>query len=153
MDDVVYSTTVKEKDQEQIKEGRDKDVEGVYVRELILEGARWYKNSLEASRPREMFAPLPLLHVTAINKKKSGDDKSVYNCPVYKYAKRTDKYIIFRVNLNSETDPPSKWKLKGVALLCAKEWENQSLFDYSLNIYKDTYCIFILNKWIELLNL
>jgi hypothetical protein len=46
LDDVVYSTTVKEKDQEQIKEGRDKDVEGVYVRELILEGARWYKNSL-----------------------------------------------------------------------------------------------------------
>jgi dynein heavy chain len=68
-----------------------------------------------------MFAPLPLLHVTAINKKKSGDDKSVYNCPVYKYPKRTDKYLIFRVNLNSETDPPSKWKLKGVALLCAKE--------------------------------
>jgi hypothetical protein len=32
LDDVVYSTTVKEKDQEQIKEGRDKDVEGVYVR-------------------------------------------------------------------------------------------------------------------------
>ncbi len=81
-----------------------------------------------------MFAPLPLLHVTAINKKKSGDDKSVYNCPVYKYAKRTDKYLIFRVNLNSETDPPSKWKLKGVALLCAKEWECQSI-DYSLNIY------------------
>jgi|JI61114BRNA_FD_contig_51_2031946_length_770_multi_2_in_0_out_0_1 dynein heavy chain len=121
LDDVVYSTTVKEKDQEQIKEGRDKDVEGVYVRELILEGARWWKNSLESSRPREMFAPLPLLHVTAINKKKSGDDKSVYSCPVYKYAKRTDKYLIFRVNLNSETDPPSKWKLKGVALLCAKE--------------------------------
>ena len=32
LDDVVYSTTVKEKDQEQIKEGRDKDVEGVYIR-------------------------------------------------------------------------------------------------------------------------
>ncbi len=48
-----------------------------------------------------MFAPLPLLHVTAINKKKSGDDKSVYSCPVYKYAKRTDRYLIFRVNLNS----------------------------------------------------
>ena len=64
---------------------------------------------------------LKKVHVTAINKKKSGDDKSVYNCPVYKYPKRTDKYLIFRVNLNSETDPPSKWKLKGVALLCAKD--------------------------------
>jgi dynein heavy chain len=51
----------------------------------------------------------------------AGDDKSVYNCPVYKYAKRTDRYLIFRVNLNSETESPSKWKLKGVTLLCAKE--------------------------------
>lgn len=32
LDDVVYSTTVKEKDQDQIREGRDKDVEGVYIR-------------------------------------------------------------------------------------------------------------------------
>jgi len=58
--------------------------------------------------------------VTAINKKKA-DDKSQYNCPVYKYAKRTDKYLIFRVLLNTETEQPSKWKLKGVTLLCAKE--------------------------------
>jgi dynein heavy chain len=96
-------------------------VEGVYIRELYLEGARWHKNSLDASRPREIFSPLPLLHVTAINKKKPGDDKSVYSCPVYKYAKRTDKYLIFRVNLNTESELPSKWKLKGVTLLCAKE--------------------------------
>jgi hypothetical protein len=32
LDDVVYSTTVKEKDQDQIRDGRDKDVEGVYIR-------------------------------------------------------------------------------------------------------------------------
>lgn len=68
-----------------------------------------------------MFSMLPLLHVSAINKKKSGDDKSVYNCPVYKYAKRTDKYLIFRVNLNTESEPPSRWKLKGVALMCARD--------------------------------
>ena len=63
---------------------------------------------------------LPLLHVTAINKRKS-DDKSFYNCPVYKYAKRTDRYLIFRVLLNSDSEAPSKWKLKGVALLCARD--------------------------------
>ncbi len=71
--------------------------------------------------------------MTAINKKKPGDDKSVYNCPVYKYAKRTDKYLIFRVNLNSETETPSKWKLKGVTLLCAKEWSLYNLYIYLLN--------------------
>lgn len=32
LDDVIYSSTVKEKDQDQIREGRDKDVEGVYIR-------------------------------------------------------------------------------------------------------------------------
>ena len=46
LDDVVYQTTVKEKDQDQIRDGRDKDVEGVFLRELYLEGARWHKNSL-----------------------------------------------------------------------------------------------------------
>jgi dynein heavy chain, axonemal len=32
LDDVVYQSTVKEKDQDLIREGRDKDVEGVYIR-------------------------------------------------------------------------------------------------------------------------
>ncbi len=56
-----------------------------------------------------------------LTKKKSGDDKSVYNCPVYKYTKKAEKYLILRVNLNSETDPLSKWKPEGVALICAKD--------------------------------
>ena len=75
-----------------------------------------------------MFAPLPLLHVTAINKKKSGDDKSVYSCPVYKYAKRTDKYIIFRVNLNSETDKP----IKQIEIMIS---DGNSLFDSVAKIF------------------
>ena len=44
---------------------------------------------------------MPILYVTAINKKKGDNDKSnsLYNCPVYKYHRRTDKYLIFRVGL------------------------------------------------------
>lgn len=118
LDDVLYSTTVKEKEAEAIKEGKDKEVEGVYIRDLMLEGCRWFKNGLDESRPREMFAPLPILHVTAINKKKTGDDRNSYDCPVYKYPRRTDKYLIFRVKLPCEGDP-HMWKLRGVALLCA----------------------------------
>lgn len=52
-----------------------------------------------------MFSPLPILYVTAINKKKgSGNDRetSSYKCPVYKYPRRTDKYLVFRVDLNCE---------------------------------------------------
>jgi dynein heavy chain len=55
-----------------------------------------------------------------------------YFCPVYKYPKRNDRYLIFRVNLKCDVPggtnalskgvtPPMKWKLNGVALLCSKE--------------------------------
>ncbi len=121
LDDVVYSTAVKEKE---FLEGKDtRDIEGVYIRDLMLEGCRWSKNIIDDSKPREMFSALPLLFVTAINKKKA-DEKvpnNLFNCPVYKYPKRTDKYLIFRVNMPCEPNTPSKWKLRGVAMLCAIE--------------------------------
>lgn len=44
LDDVVYSATVKEKEQD-IKDGKV-EAEGVYIRELILEGARWQRVAL-----------------------------------------------------------------------------------------------------------
>ena len=58
-----------------------------------------------------------------------------YSCPIYKYPKRNDKYLITRVWLrpdsNREPNKPDRdisgmkpavnWKLKGVALLCTKE--------------------------------
>jgi dynein heavy chain len=59
-------------------------------------------------------------------------DKSTYSCPVYKYPKRNDKYLIFRVSLKCEgqgqqsnlsrgVTPAMNWKLKGTCLLCQKE--------------------------------
>ena len=59
-------------------------------------------------------------------------EKTYYDCPVYKYPKRNDKYLIFRVYLKAEAQgappnpnrgmtPPMKWKLSGVSLLCTKE--------------------------------
>jgi dynein heavy chain len=59
-------------------------------------------------------------------------EKSQYQCPVYKYPKRNDKYLIFRVglkcdaqggnnNLSRGVTPAMNWKLKGAALLCSKE--------------------------------
>ena len=66
--------------------------------------------------------------------------KHDYLCPVYKYPKRTDRYLIFSVSLRAEAPalnepgakptrqantgdlkPAYNWKLKGVALLCCKE--------------------------------
>jgi dynein heavy chain len=64
---------------------------------------------LDDPEPKKLFAPLPILYVTAINKKKSPDGErmsSTYLCPVYKYPKRTDRYIIFRVGLPCEGTGP-----------------------------------------------
>jgi dynein heavy chain, axonemal len=121
LDDVVYSPSVKEKEYEMIK---DPQSEGVYIHGLWLEGARWTRNGLDDPEPKKMFAPLPILHVTAVNKKKSPDAERIsttYPCPVYKYPKRTDKYIIFKVPLACEGSGPHRWKLRGVALLCTTD--------------------------------
>ena len=120
LDDVVYMTQVKDKDYENIK---DPSSEGVYIHGLFLEGCRWFRNSLDDPEPKKLFAPLPILFVTAINKKKGADDKmpTTYSCPVYKYPRRTDKYLIFRLNLPCEGSGAQRWKLRGVALLCSTE--------------------------------
>jgi len=62
--------------------------------------------------------------------------KCYYNCPIYKYPKRNDKYLITRCYLKPEANPnPNqketaksgvvtsvmKWKLCGVSLLCSKD--------------------------------
>jgi len=52
-----------------------------------LEGCKWSRNGLDESEPKKMFAPLPILYITAVNKKKSTDaekNSSTYPCPVYK---------------------------------------------------------------------
>jgi len=121
LDDVVYHSIVKDREYEMIK---DVQSEGVYIHGLFLEGARFAKAILEDPEPKKLFAPLPILYVTAINKKKSSDGErmsSTYSCPVYKYPKRTDRYIIFRVGLPCEGSGPQRWKLRGVALLCSTD--------------------------------
>jgi len=50
-----------------------------------------------------------------------GRDAGLYDCPVYKYPRRNDKYLIFRVKLPCEGTGAHRWKLRGVALLCSTE--------------------------------
>ena len=58
-------------------------------------------------------------------------EKTAFSCPVYKYPKRNDKYLIFRCYLKAEAPgatqnqnrgvtAPMKWRLCGAALLCCK---------------------------------
>ena len=103
--------------------------EGVYVHGLFLEGAAWSKAdiTLVESKPKVLFAQLPVLFCTAITKsqKKSleGDygPNGGFDCAVYKYPRRTDRFYIFNVVLASRDKKPSHWVLRGVALLCSTD--------------------------------
>ena len=121
MDGVMITSEVTEYDRaEQVKGAPP---EGVYVSGLSLDGATWDKgaNCLAEAKPKVLFGDMPILFVTACSKtaKKSSDlgPYGGFSCPVYKYVRRTDKYIIFSVVLPSQ-QKPDHWVLRGVALLC-----------------------------------
>ena len=119
LDDVVYKNVVKEANYD-----TSRDSEGVFIRGLFLHGGRWNKTVLDEPIGTEMFFDLPLLYWTAETKKKAMDPEKMsqyYHCPLYKYPKRTDKYIISRVLLPCEPLGHHKAKLRGIALLCSKE--------------------------------
>ena len=118
LDDVVMTSQVTHppKDVEQLKDGMS---EGVYVYGLFLEGCRWdgKQNKLVDSDPKKLFTPLPVLEVTGV----LGKDKvtkGVYEAPTYRVKKRTGLNFISTFPLRTE-DPPSKWVMRGVALLCS----------------------------------
>ena len=96
---------------------------------LFMDGAAWsmVDGCLTESAPKKLFTQLPVIVVTAVTK---GTKKSLasgsnygphgpYDCPVYKYPARTDRYLIFSILLASSTQKPLHWTLRGVALLCA----------------------------------
>jgi dynein heavy chain len=117
LDDVVMASEVTHppKDFEQLRESPS---EGVYVYGLYLEGVSWSgkENKLVDSEPKKLFTPLPVLYVTGVQQK----DKKTSNqfeAPCYRVKARTGLNFISTFALRTE-DPPSKWVMRGVALLC-----------------------------------
>ncbi|CDJ43280.1 hypothetical protein ETH_00008820 [Eimeria tenella] len=125
LDDVVLHSEMRTVDVEKIKDIPD---EGVNIHGLYIEGSRWnwHEARLEESLPKVMVDRMPVVHATAITsteKRNKGLDYGQfepYDCPVYRYPSRTDKYLVFRVQLRSDLHP-SHWKLRGTALLCSTE--------------------------------
>ena len=103
--------------------------EGVYTHGLFLDGAAYSKadGSLIESAPKVLFAPVPLMMITAVTKSQkkamAGDygPEGAFDCPVYKYPARTGRYFIFEVQMPAREKPPLHWTLRGTALLCATE--------------------------------
>ncbi len=69
LNDIVYHTEVTNFERfEQIKAPPE---EGIYIHGLYLDGAAWSRqeSSLVESAPKQLFAPLPVLHITAVERK------------------------------------------------------------------------------------
>lgn len=104
--------------------------------------------TLAEALPKKLFATMPILFITAVttsgaptmlpvtqgggigsakqstptaNGRPHASDLGPYGgyeCPVYRYARRTDRYYIFSVTLPTLHHTPNHWILRGVALLC-----------------------------------
>eukprot|EP00919_Chromeraceae_sp_WS-2016_P024794 GHVR01058592.1.p1 GENE.GHVR01058592.1~~GHVR01058592.1.p1 ORF type:complete len:1591 (-),score=375.53 GHVR01058592.1:134-4906(-) len=124
LDDVVIHSEVRNFDREKVKDTPD---EGVNIHGLFIDGARWHwpESRLEESRPRQVMDVMPVMYITAIDgkDKKKGSEfgQGPYDAPVYRYPKRNDRYLIFRVLLKTGEQSALHWKLRGVALLCTCE--------------------------------
>ncbi len=94
-----------------------------------MDGAAWSiaENSIIESSPKKLFAAMPVVFITAVTKAtKKGIINSgnygpygPFDCAVYKYPTRTDRYLIFSVLLPTHQQKPTHWVLRGVALLCS----------------------------------
>jgi len=89
--------------------------EGAYVSGLIMEGARWDEKaqSIDESRPKELFAKMPIILIKAVNADKV--ETSMYGCPVYKTQDRGPTWV-FTANIKTKAKA-GKWVMAGVALL------------------------------------
>lgn len=126
LDSVVLHAEVTDLNSDNLKNGPK---EGVYVHGLFMDGAAWSsaESSIVESAPKKLFSPMPVILVTAVTKSARKSIASSgnygpfggYECPVYKYPARTDRYLIFSILLASHQQKPLHWILRGVALLCS----------------------------------
>ena len=87
--------------------------EGANIIGLYLEGAAWSvkHGSLEPSRPKQMFTPLPVISIRPAPAERL--KKNTFACPVYKTLQRGPTFV-FSLQLRSGLDV-GKWILAGVA--------------------------------------
>jgi len=95
--------------------------DGAYAYGFLLEGARWSipTNQIEEARPKEMFSVMPVCLLKSMPiKPDAGEDKTIYECPVYRTENRGREGFIFKAQLKtSAKNPARKWIIGGVACI------------------------------------
>jgi len=113
LDKLQVFTEVTKKEPKQV-EAPSKD--GAFCMGMWLEGARWdpTANSLEDSRPKEMFTEMPVINCKA-GMQTDKVDKNQYICPTYCVPIRRP-YFVFPAQLRTKAIA-DKWVLAGVAMI------------------------------------
>lgn len=115
---LMIATEFTKKSIEEIEQQAPKD--GAYCYGFLLEGARWDWSigQIEESKPKEMFSVMPVVLCKAVPvPKTTREDKTTYECPVYRTVSRGDTYIFNAQLKTSNKNPPRKWILGGVAII------------------------------------
>jgi dynein heavy chain len=66
-----------------------KPIDGVYIRGMFMEGARWDSsiNSINDSLPKQLYTEIPVMHLSP-EQNRPEPKSGIYRCPVYKILSR-----------------------------------------------------------------
>jgi dynein heavy chain len=99
--------------------------EGVYIKDMYLEGAGWNFDDqcLCEPNPMELIVNMPIVHFKPSDAKKKRNPSELYQCPLYMYPVRTGSrerpsFMVF-VDLKAGDGDSDFWVKRGTALLLA----------------------------------
>ncbi|EUD69261.1 hypothetical protein C922_00124 [Plasmodium inui San Antonio 1] len=101
--------------------------EGIYIKKLILQGAKWdfISQTLMETDNNNLYFIIPTVYLKVVLKKNSKEDNDIYYCPLYMCQEKNvvdirDNYLM-KVGLGTGSKNPSEWGKLGVRLFLTNE--------------------------------